>query len=151
MTILSQSGCAVSKISARQVAEIKNIIGFWCKTWVFCSSDIKKLYEAVKHKFNVVSIDDIEADQYSEVLEFLTLIQSQMTSITKIMSDFKDYSFSECILGGAPLTVSTIRKYRSQLDELPPLINWAQMVQDLDTGKQAAKQAAKAALEAAHV
>jgi hypothetical protein len=67
----------------------------------------------------------------------------QVMKITVVINDLKEHSFRQCILGGAPLTSIMVRKYRAQLDDLPPIINWAQMQADLDT----AKKAAKAALE----
>ncbi len=137
----------MAKITAQQVAEIKNLLKFSCASWVFSSSDMNKVYETIKHQFNVATIGDLDEDQYYEVLEYLETVRMQVMKITVILNDLKEHSFRHCLLGGAPLTSIIVRKYRAQLDELPPVVNWAKMVQDLDT----AKQAAKAALEAAHV
>lgn len=136
----------MAKITPAQVTELKNLLQFSCTSWVFSSSDTRKVVEALKHQFNIVNLADIDEDQYYEVLDFIEVVRMRVMKITVVINDLKEHSFRQCILGGAPLTGILVRKYRAQLDELPPIINWAQMQVDLDT----AKQAAKAALEVSH-
>ncbi len=136
----------MAKITTAQVTELKNLLHHSCTSWVFSSADTRKIVEALKHQFNIVNLADIDEDQYYEVMDFIDTVRMQIMKITVVINDLKEHSFRQCILGGAPLTGILVRKYRAQLDDLPPIINWAQMQADLDT----VKKAAKAALEVSH-
>lgn len=136
----------MAKISPQQVQELSRLISL-CHTWVFNGDEVRMLKEAIRQQFNIQRLEDLNDDQFYEVLDFAERVQMQVMKATVIINDFKQHAFKQCILGGAPFTTAIARKYREQLDILPPIINWAQMVQDLDT----AKQAAKAALEVSHV
>lgn len=137
----------MAKITQQQVQELANLIHFSTATWVFSGSETRMVQEAIRQRFNIQTLTDLEQDDFYDVLEFVETVKIQMMKITVIINDFKQHSFKQCVLGGAPLTTAIARKYRQQLDALPPIINWAQMVKDLDT----AKAAAKAAMEVSHV
>ena len=136
----------MAKITPQQVQEISRLIAL-CNTWVFNGDEVRMIKEAIRHKFNIHALEDLDQDLFYDVLDFAERVQMQIMKATVIINDFKQHAFKQCIMGGAPLTTAIAKKYRQQLDALPPVINWAQMMQDLET----AKQAAKAALEAAHV
>ncbi len=136
----------MAKITAQQVQELSRLLNM-CNTWAFNDADNRIIKEAIRHNFNIQRLDDLESDQFYDVLDFAERVQMQVMKVTAIINDFKQHAFKQCIMGGAPFTSGIARRYREQFDELPPVVNWAQMVKDLDT----AKKAAKAALEAAHV
>lgn len=136
----------MAKITPQQVQEISRLIAL-CNTLVFNGDEVRMIKEAIRHQFNIHTLEDLDQDLFYDVLDFAERVQMQVMKATVIINDFKQHAFKQCILGGAPFTTAIARKYREQLDTLPPIINWAQMVQDLDTAKQAGKKA----VEVSHV
>lgn len=135
------------KLTKEQANEIANLINFATGTWVFGHSETRMIVEAIRHKYNVLNLTDVYQEDYYDVLEFVETVKIQMMKITVIINDFKQHAFKQCIMGGAPLTTAIAKKYRQQLDALPPVINWAQMMQALETAKAAGKKA----VEVSHV
>jgi hypothetical protein len=128
-------------ISSQQAQEIGLMLNRSLCSWIFTSNDTTKIHDALKLKFNIANINQLKESQYYEALELIELIKIRMLKVTAIISDFKTHALRDNLLGSAPLPTAIVKQYRAQLDELPPIINWAQMVQDLETAKQAGKQA----------
>jgi hypothetical protein len=136
----------VAKITPQQVQEISRLIAL-CNTWVFNGDEVRMIKEAIRHQFNIHTLEDLDQDLFYDVLDFAERVQIQIMKSTVIINDFKQHAFKQCIMGGAPLTTAIAKKYRQQLDALPPVINWAQMMQALATAKAAGKKA----VEVSHV
>jgi len=136
----------MAKITPQQVQEISRLIAI-CNTWVFNGDEVRMIKEAIRHQFNIHTLEDLDQDLFYDVLDFAERVQMQIMKATVIINDFKQHAFKQCIMGGAPLTTAIAKKYRQQLDELPPVINWAQMMQALETAKAAGKKA----VEVSHV
>jgi hypothetical protein len=47
------------------------------------------------------------------------------------LAELKDYFVKEVIMGGAPYTPVLVRQYKKRFGELPPVINWVTMQQQL--------------------
>lgn len=137
----------MAKITQQQVQELSHVIGNCTNTWVFGNDETRMVKEAIRHQFNITNLEELEDDQFYDLLDFAERVQMQVTKATVIINDFKQHAFKQCIIGGAPFTASIAKKYRQQLDALPPVVNWAQMVQDLDNAKAAGKKA----VEVSHV
>lgn len=136
----------MAKITPQQVQEIYRLIAL-CNTWVFNGDEVRMIKEAIRHQFNIHALEDLDQDLFYDVLDFAERVQMQIMKATVIINDFKQHAFKQCIMGGAPLTTAIAKKYRQQLDALPPVINWAQMMQALETAKAAGKKA----VEVSHV
>lgn len=136
----------MAKITPQQVQEISRLIAL-CNTWVFNGDEVRMIKEAIRHQFNIHVLEDLDQDLFYDVLDFAERVQMQIMKATVIINDFKQHAFKQCIMGGAPLTTAIAKKYRQQLDALPPVINWAQMMQALETAKAAGKKA----VEVSHV
>lgn len=136
----------MAKITPQQVQEISRLIVL-CNTWVFNGDEVRMIKEAIRHQFNIHALEDLDQDLFYDVLDFAERVQMQIMKATVIINDFKQHAFKQCIMGGAPLTTAIAKKYRQQLDALPPVINWAQMMQALETAKAAGKKA----VEVSHV
>lgn len=136
----------MAKITPQQVQEISRLIAL-CNTWVFNGDEVRMIKEAIRHQFNIHALEDLDQDLFYDVLDFAERVQIQIMKATVIINDFKQHAFKQCIMGGAPLTTAIAKKYRQQLDALPPVINWAQMMQALETAKAAGKKA----VEVSHV
>lgn len=136
----------MAKITPQQVQEISRLIAL-CNTWVFNGDEVRMIKEAIRHQFNIHTLEDLDQDLFYDVLDFAERVQMQIMKATVIINDFKQHAFKQCIMGGAPLTTSIAKKYRQQLDALPPVINWAKMMQALETAKAAGKKA----VEVSHV
>lgn len=136
----------MAKITPQQVQEISRLIAL-CNTWVFNGDEVRMIKEAIRHQFNIHTLEDLDQDLFYDVLDFAERVQMQIMKATVIINDFKQHAFKQCIMGGAPLTTAIAKKYRQQLDALPPVINWAQMMQALETAKAAGKKA----VEVSHV
>lgn len=136
----------MAKITPQQVQEISRLIAL-CNTWVFNGDEVRMIKEAIRHQFNIHTLEDLDQDLFYDVLDFAERVQMQIMKATVIINDFKQHAFKQCIMGGAPLTTAIAKKYRQQLDALPPIINWAQMMQALETAKAAGKKA----VEVSHV
>ncbi len=136
----------MAKITPQQVQEISRLIAL-CNTWVFNGDEVRMIKEAIRHQFNIHTLEDLDQDLFYDVLDFAERVQIQIMKATVIINDFKQHAFKQCIMGGAPLTTAIAKKYRQQLDALPPVINWAQMMQALETAKAAGKKA----VEVSHV
>ncbi|MCL5796161.1 MAG: hypothetical protein M1579_01505 [Gammaproteobacteria bacterium] len=136
----------MAKITPQQVQEISRLIAL-CNTWVFNGDEVRMIKEAIRHQFNIHALEDLDQDLFYDVLDFAERVQMQIMKATVIINDFKQHAFKQCIMGGAPLTTAIAKKYRQQLDALPPVINWAQMMQALETAKAAGKKA----VEVSHV
>mgnify|MGYP004704271207 CR=1 FL=1 len=129
----------MAKITPQQVQEITRLISL-CNTWVFNGDEVRMIKEAIRHQFNIHTLEDLDQDLFYDVLDFAERVQMQIMKATVIINDFKQHAFKQCIMGGAPLTTAIAKKYRQQLDALPPVINWAQMMQALETAKAAGKK-----------
>lgn len=114
---------------------------------MFNGDEVRMIKEAIRHQFNIHTLEDLDQDLFYDVLDFAERVQIQIMKATVIINDFKQHAFKQCIMGGAPLTTAIAKKYRQQLDALPPVINWAQMMQALETAKAAGKKA----VEVSHV
>lgn len=136
----------MAKITPQQVQEISRLIAL-CNTWVFNGDEVRMIKEAIRHQFNIHALEELDQDLFYDVLDFAERVQMQIMKSTVIINDFKQHAFKQCIMGGAPLTTAIAKKYRQQLDALPPVINWAQMMQALETAKAAGKKA----VEVSHV
>lgn len=136
----------MAKITQQQVQEISRLIAM-CNTWAFDGDEVRMIKEAIRHQFNIHTLEDLDQDLFYDVLDFAERVQIQIMKATVIINDFKQHAFKQCIMGGAPLTTAIAKKYRQQLDALPPVINWAQMMQALETAKAAGKKA----VEVSHV
>ena len=136
----------MAKITPQQVQEISRLIAL-CNTWVFNGDEVRMIKEAIRHQFNIHTLEELDQDLFYDVLDFAERVQMQIMKATVIINDFKQHAFKQCIMGGAPLTTAIAKKYRQQLDALPPVINWAKMMQALETAKAAGKKA----VEVSHV
>ena len=130
----------MAKITPQQVQEISRLIAL-CNTWVFNGDEVRMIKEAIRHQFNIHTLEELDQDLFYDVLDFAERVQMQIMKATVIINDFKQHAFKQCIMGGAPLTTAIAKKYRQQLDALPPVINWAKMMQALETAKAAGKKA----------
>lgn len=136
----------MAKITADQAQQISRLIAM-CNTWAFDGDEVRMIKEAIRHQFNIHALEDLDQDLFYDVLDFAERVQMQIMKATVIINDFKQHAFKQCIMGGAPLTTAIAKKYRQQLDALPPVINWAQMMQAIETAKAAGKKA----VEVSHV
>ena len=115
--------------------------------WCYDSGDKRAFVNAIRIKFNVRNISELPAEDFSSIMSLIYELMNRSFMLLKILGEFKQYAIKEVVMGGAPFTQTVINDYKKQFDALPKAINWAQMVQDIDT----AKQAGKAALAVDHV
>ncbi len=118
-------------ISDKQYYQIRNACKDAMIGWCYGSDDAEKLINGIRVKYNVQSIAHLPADKFDEAMQFATQAKQASYQCLCGLGEVKDFLIKEVIMGGAPYTPVLVRQYRKTFGELPPVINWVAMQQQL--------------------
>jgi hypothetical protein len=122
---------AVQAISNAQYYELRNACNDAMIGWCYSSDDAEKLMNGIRVKFNVQSLAHLPADKFDEALTFAKQAQNVARQCMDGIAEVKNMLIKDIIMGGAPYTPVLVRQYRKAFGELPPVINWVTMQQQL--------------------
>jgi phage anti-repressor protein len=118
-------------ISNSQYYELRNACNDAMIGWCYSSDDAEKLMNGIRVKFNVQSLAHLPADKFDEALTFAKQAQNVARQCMDGIAELKTILIKDVIMGGAPYTPVLVRQYRKAFGELPPVINWVTMQQQL--------------------
>jgi phage anti-repressor protein len=118
-------------ISNSQYYELRNACNDAMIGWCYSSEDAEKLMNGIRVKFNVQSLANLPADKFDEALAFAKQAQNVARQCMDGIAELKNMLIKDVIMGGAPYTPVLVRQYRKAFGELPPVINWVTMQQQL--------------------
>lgn len=118
-------------ISVAQQVQLRNACTRALAGWCYQHADEDKLINSLRIKYNIQHLQHLPADKFDEAMAFVEKTNQIAYQCLLGLTELKDYFVKEVIMGGAPYTPVLVRQYKKRFGELPPVINWAQMQQQL--------------------
>jgi phage anti-repressor protein len=118
-------------ISNAQYYELRNACNRAIVGWCFQQSDVDMLMNAIRVHYNIQSLQHLPADKFDEAMAIVDRAKQAANQCLAGIAEIKDYLVKDVICGGAPYTPVIVRKYKQQFGELPAVIDWAKMQQQL--------------------
>jgi hypothetical protein len=85
----------------------------------------------IRIKYNIQSLAHLPADKFDEAMQFAVQAKKKAYQCMDGIAELKTMLIKDVIMGGAPYTPVLVRQYRKAFGELPPVINWVTMHQQL--------------------
>jgi phage anti-repressor protein len=118
-------------ISVAQQVQLRNACTRALAGWCYQHADEDKLINSLRIKYNIQHLQHLPADKFDEAMAFVEKTSQIAYQCLLGLTELKDYFVKEVIMGGAPYTPVLVRQYKKRFGELPPVINWTQMQQQL--------------------
>jgi hypothetical protein len=118
-------------ISVAQQVQLRNACTRALAGWCYQHADEDKLINSLRIKYNIQHLQHLPADKFDEAMAFVEKTNQIAYQCLLGLTELKDYFVKEVIMGGAPYTPVLVRQYKKRFGELPPVINWTQMQQQL--------------------